>query len=768
MSVNREEIIEQLERIRKYINDPNLSFADSQRTSLNESVDKCVRYAKYGRYHVTALGVFSTGKSTLLNAMLEEKILPAADLPVTAITTEVYYSDKTSFFIPMETVSEEVLADVRNGVATLDNQTNVEIVNSMQRDGESVAGVGGILETHSSKLIYNIITELTSQQKRNQSPFVELKKVLDSNHNLTLWLGVSTLPNWLRDIVLTDAPGTGSIDDSHEIIINKVIPESQLVLYLIESAKAGSAIDKRFCDRVSNTYHRKVFYVLNKIDQQNDDERKDALDCAKRCVPDISPDGEKPEFLCAAGLYALFAHEVAAGNVSVEDVLNDRKINLTRLLNKEWWSSDESGKKNLLVEFLSRNSKFDSLRRRIEEYLKYENKDIAIVQQSNAVIASVAASIVHVCDNTLRVLNSDKTLDDLEKKKEDAHDLRCKYAREADTTIRDYECSALDHNTGLGAAITGLLSTVPNEIASRLEEKLKAPSCFKKFKDKESLQKWLTGELQYCIEDVVRKINSDLNKRYSHLLVQLSPILKEIEEGTLANSLADVEAKDEFSTGVMDASLVAGGAALAGAAVAGGGAGLIAALGIGSTTAMVATPAAGVAGTLTGWGLNSLGAWAAGMGWGSLATTATTTVPLWGLSAACFFIPVVSVGAIAATIIALICFSKNRQIKTIVSKTKELLEKIVLTGGTIDDKEIVPVDRKMRESIEKTIRTSAEKISDGIETRLQQMEEEEQKLLEEFNKEKDIKKKKFDKVSQLKTEIVQVRVDAQKRMKKDM
>lgn len=258
MTINRTQIIEQLEQARKYVNEPELSVSKSQRDSLNESLDKCVHYAKYGRYHVTALGVFSTGKSTLLNAMLEDKILPAADLPVTAITTEIYYSDKTSFFIPAEKISEEVLEDFRSGIASFSGRTEVEIVNSLQRDGETVSGIGGILAEHNSGLIYEIIMELTSQQRRSQGPFAALKALLDSNHNLTLWLGISTLPTWLRDIVLTDAPGTGSIDDGHEIIINKVIPESQLVLYLIESARVGSAIDKRFCDRVSNTYHRKI------------------------------------------------------------------------------------------------------------------------------------------------------------------------------------------------------------------------------------------------------------------------------------------------------------------------------------------------------------------------------------------------------------------------------------------------------------------------------------------------------------------------------
>lgn len=759
MNIDRSKIIEKLEHTRKCVVDPVLVIAEDQRSDLNEALDKCVHYAKYGRYHVTTLGVFSTGKSTLLNAMLEDRLLPAADVPVTAITTEIYYSEQTSIFIPMENVTEEILADFKHGIDALGSQTKVDVIDSLQRDGETVAGVGGTLDVHDSALLYKILDELTSQQRRNQEPFARLKGELDSNHDLTLWLGISILPDWLRDIVLTDAPGTGSIDDSHEIVINKIIPESQLVLYVIESAKAGSAIDKRFCDRVSNTYHRKIFYVLNKIDQQNNDERADALDQAKRCMPDVVADGEKPEFLNVAGLYALIANELGAGKISINEVLNDRKINLNLLLvNPAWMKSDEAAKKKLLVEFLLQTSNFKPLRARIEEYLKFENKDIAISQHANATIADVASIIVHGCDNSLRVLNSDSTLEELRKKKDDAHDLRCKYKEEADAIIRDYQCSVLDRNMGLGAAITGLLSPVPDEIACRLKETLQDAESYRTLQKKEGLQKWLKKELQDCIADVVRKIDNDLNKRYAHLLEQLSPILKKIEDGSLANTLSSIQVQEEISADATNAPRVAASAA-AGAVALGAGAWALTALGVGVSTVVTGT---GLAGTLAGWGFTTLSTWSAGISLGTVGTSTT----FFGLSAAGFFIPVVGVGIAAGTIIALCVFGKKWKIDTMVSKTKEQLEKIVLRGGIIEKEEIVPVAVKMRNLVEEAIQSSKENITKKIENRLRQMDEEENKLLEEFEKASEIKKKKINKIEQLRNDVTRMGADAQRALKK--
>ena len=44
-----------------------------------------------GRFYVACIGQFKRGKSTLLNALLGDRVLPAAVLPVTAVPTVVRY-----------------------------------------------------------------------------------------------------------------------------------------------------------------------------------------------------------------------------------------------------------------------------------------------------------------------------------------------------------------------------------------------------------------------------------------------------------------------------------------------------------------------------------------------------------------------------------------------------------------------------------------------------------------------------------------------------
>lgn len=765
MKIERETIIQDLEKVRKYVNNPNFLISDDERYNLNDTLDNSVKYAKYGRYHVTTLGVFSTGKSTLLNAMLGVKLLPSADLPTTAITTEIYAAEETYFFIPMALEGESLIQNVRKGIESLAPKGEILYIDKISRNGMDFSGIGGIIKNSNYALISQIIAELTSQQKRTEEPFLELKQLLDKNHNLPLWLGLSFLPDWLKDIVLTDAPGTGSIDDSHEIIVNKVIPESQLVLYLIESAKTGSAIDKRFCDRISNTYHRKIFYVLNKIDQQNNDERIEALDCAKRCVPDVAKNGETPEFLMVAALYAHVANELKLGNLSLEDVYDDEKINLNKLLvRSDYRTATEDKQVELLIKYLIDNSNYMVLQARIEKYLKYENKELAIVQHANSSIVNVSTILINACNKALHVLKSDVHINELYRKKNEVCELRKKYKKEAENIINDYVNSALDMNTGLGATIKGLLSSVPDKITAQLSETLQDKTQYENLQKKEVLQNWITKEISYNIDDVVKKLDNELNKRYSHLIEQLLPILQKIEDESLSNSLKELKTKNSFNIDVNSGKFV-GGAAVGGAVLAGGGAYILTTLGVGTSTAIVTTPATGLAGLLAGWGLNAIAVGASNLGLGALASSTATTTTLFGFSAATFFPPVIVVGAVVGVLWALFYFNKNWKIKKILETTNELMRIIVMTGGTIDKENIDSIAKKMQDSMEITVLKSAQEIKVKIDDRLQQMDEEEEKLIRELDNAKNTLNNKISAITTMQEEIQKIKNNAELKLK---
>ena len=47
-----------------------------------------------GSFHVSVLGEFKRGKSTLVNALLAEDVLPTGVLPLTAVATEISFGER--------------------------------------------------------------------------------------------------------------------------------------------------------------------------------------------------------------------------------------------------------------------------------------------------------------------------------------------------------------------------------------------------------------------------------------------------------------------------------------------------------------------------------------------------------------------------------------------------------------------------------------------------------------------------------------------------
>ena len=71
-----------LERLRRCLDEIGPEFARDERR-VAELSDRL----QQGRFHLAVLGQFKRGKSTLLNALLGEPLLPASVVPLTAIPT---------------------------------------------------------------------------------------------------------------------------------------------------------------------------------------------------------------------------------------------------------------------------------------------------------------------------------------------------------------------------------------------------------------------------------------------------------------------------------------------------------------------------------------------------------------------------------------------------------------------------------------------------------------------------------------------------------
>ena len=64
------------------------------RKDLEEKLNTLVEKSAAQKFQIMVMGMFSSGKSSMINAFLGEKILPTKALPATALITEIKYGPK--------------------------------------------------------------------------------------------------------------------------------------------------------------------------------------------------------------------------------------------------------------------------------------------------------------------------------------------------------------------------------------------------------------------------------------------------------------------------------------------------------------------------------------------------------------------------------------------------------------------------------------------------------------------------------------------------
>jgi GTP-binding protein EngB required for normal cell division len=234
-----------------------------------------------GRFHLAILGQFKRGKSTLLNALVGDKLLPSSVLPLTAIPTFIQAGD------------------------------------SLRAEALNMNGVV------SDKITGDSITELSSF----------LSKLVTEEANPENRLGISHVnvfhpsPLLKNGVVLIDTPGIGSIFIHNTEVTLNFLPQCDAALFLISADPPISEVELEFLHRVKTLVPR-LFFILNKVDYLSESEKRDATLFYKKILKEkVGFDDDVPIFAVSA-LQGLQAHEAederrwsTSGMAAVEDHL---------------------------------------------------------------------------------------------------------------------------------------------------------------------------------------------------------------------------------------------------------------------------------------------------------------------------------------------------------------------------------------------------------------------------------------------------------------
>jgi small GTP-binding protein len=184
-----------------------------------------------GRFHLAVLGQFKRGKSTIVNALIGDNLLPTAVVPLTAIPTFINYSDKL----------------------------NVKVC-FLDRSKQPVEFKGDKSEL--GNFLDKFVTETGNPKNKLQVSHVEV---------------FYPSPLLQKGFVLIDTPGIGSTYKHNTEMTINFLSQCDAAIFVTSTDPPITEVELDFLKSVKSEIPR-IFFVLNKIDYLDEDELQTSLD----------------------------------------------------------------------------------------------------------------------------------------------------------------------------------------------------------------------------------------------------------------------------------------------------------------------------------------------------------------------------------------------------------------------------------------------------------------------------------------------------------
>lgn len=253
----KQQVLDVLKRARE-------CFGENGEEEQAQIMDKLSLDLENGEFSIVVVGEFSAGKSTLLNALMKEKILPSFMNETTATVNFLRHKEKAA---------------------------EGEAGRVFYRDGTNQR-----LETVSLKTVQEFGTTKGDQVE---------KKV----EHLDLYLDSAFLED---GVTLVDSPGLNGVADGHRKITEDQILKSHASIFLFNCDHPGSKTDFEFLYELQSKV-KTIIFVLNKIDmingtpEEKEKELEEVIQTLKNTYKKRFPDAAVPEIWPVAAYPALVA-----------------------------------------------------------------------------------------------------------------------------------------------------------------------------------------------------------------------------------------------------------------------------------------------------------------------------------------------------------------------------------------------------------------------------------------------------------------------------
>jgi GTPase Era involved in 16S rRNA processing/gas vesicle protein len=293
-----EQIDQNIKFLESIIQKPSISH--SVRQNLSDQIERIKKRRYDPNLYLAIIGEFSSGKSTLINALLRDDLLKTSALVSTATATKIIYNEKFS----AEALFKTEVPKQLYGNLTVHNKSSKKAKIAWTPSFVigiplifilfSVAPFSGFLGLLLFPVFVFVITEIIhkikSSNKTDRSKH-HLKKFINSEdaflrgilprefvHLVTAEEEIARSledfkiyhpANFLKSgIVIIDTPGTDSINEEHGKVTQSVVAnEADAALIVIPAGKPVSETLVNFLSNSISSYIHRCIFVVTKMDQ---------------------------------------------------------------------------------------------------------------------------------------------------------------------------------------------------------------------------------------------------------------------------------------------------------------------------------------------------------------------------------------------------------------------------------------------------------------------------------------------------------------------
>lgn len=220
--------------------------------TISNDIDRTIGLLSDTQFRLVVVGEFSRGKSTVVNALLGDRVLPSTAQPTTVILNVIRYADQPSYTL-----------HYRNG--GLDESISKDRFLKMVAPPEPLPG-----------------------DKASESAYVKELEALSKVEYAEIRY---PSPLCRNAVSIVDTPGTNDLDPVRESITYNFIPESDAVIVVLSAKMILAKTEMDFLrDRIIKADIQRIFFVINFADHlETEADRRKVLDYAKRHLRELVP-----------------------------------------------------------------------------------------------------------------------------------------------------------------------------------------------------------------------------------------------------------------------------------------------------------------------------------------------------------------------------------------------------------------------------------------------------------------------------------------------